>query len=190
MFAYCGNNPVSRQDCAGTLWETLLGAAIGGGLAGALVGAVSHLVNCGINGDEVTVSGLLGAAANGAVLGALGAVSGVVEGAALAGSAIVGIVTGVSAIMNTEGSAGEKLLSGLSSGFLAGMGTYLGTKMPIAQGDILSSAVSAFAGGLMLGAQTETCVVLAQQAVGAIGKGNSPAPSSGTHRQISTVAAY
>ena len=39
MFAYCGNNPVSRADDGGEFWNWVIGAAVG-----ALVGAINTAV--------------------------------------------------------------------------------------------------------------------------------------------------
>ena len=57
MFAYCGNNPVSRQDTLGEGW--LLGALIGGAIGG-IVNAVSSLVT-GESLEEIGTSFLRGA---------------------------------------------------------------------------------------------------------------------------------
>ena len=40
MFAYCGNNPVSREDDGGEFWNFVIGAAVGG-LVGGVVSAVT-----------------------------------------------------------------------------------------------------------------------------------------------------
>ena len=65
MFAYCGNNPVSRADDSGEFWHLVIGGIIGG-----VIGAVSAAVS---GGDVVDV--LIGAAAGagGGVLAASGA---------------------------------------------------------------------------------------------------------------------
>ena len=94
-FAYCGNSPINKVDSSGAFWEIIVGAAVGGMIAGALIGTVSHLVSCGMSGSDVTVSGVLKAAASGAVTGAIGAVAGVLGGGyAAAGAGLVGVITG------------------------------------------------------------------------------------------------
>ena len=166
MFAYCGNNPVSRKDDGGDFWEIVVGAAIGGAIAGAIIGAVSHVVSCGMSGSEVTVSGLLGAAATGAVTGAIGAVGGAIGGtAAVVASVGVGVISGVTTAVNTEGSTTEKIVAGVSAGVVAGFGTYLGTKIPVATDTAFTTGFTSFTGGLFMGAQTEIVNVASQQLI-------------------------
>ena len=166
MFAYCANNPISRKDAFGELWEVVVGAAIGGAIAGSIISAVSHLVGCGISGSEVTISGVLAATVTGAVTGAVGAVGGAIGGTtAILASAGVGVISGVTTAINTEGTASEKVVAGLSSGIIAGAGTYLGTKIPVATDDAFTTGFTSFSGGLYMGAQTEIVNVAAQQIV-------------------------
>ena len=166
MFAYCGNNPVSREDGSGDFWEIVVGAAIGGAIAGAIIGAVSHIVSCGMSGTEVTVSGLLGAPVTGAVTGAIGAVGGAIGGtAAIAASIGVGAISGVVTAVNTEGTITEKIIAGLTAGVVAGFGTYLGTRIPVATDNAFTIGFTSFSGGLYMGAQTEMVNVATQQIV-------------------------
>ena len=166
MFAYCGNNPVSREDGSGDFWEIVVGAAIGGAIAGAIIGAVSHIVSCGMSGIEVTVSGLLGATVTGAVTGAIGAVGGAIGGtAAIAASIGVGAISGVVTAVNTEGTITEKIIAGLTAGVVAGFGTYLGTRIPVATDNAFTIGFTSFSGGLYMGAQTEMVNVATQQIV-------------------------
>lgn len=78
MFAYCGNNPVGRQDVGGTWWTIAIGAVLGGVISG---------VTTAINGGDL--SEVLVSAACGAVSGALAATGcgGVI------GQAAIGAVT-------------------------------------------------------------------------------------------------
>ena len=166
MFAYCGNNPVSRNDDGGEFWEIVVGAAAGGAVAGAIIGAVSHLVACGRSGSEVTAAGVINAAATGALTGAIGAIGGAFGGAAaLAASAGVGVISGVITAINTDGSAAEKVAMGMTSGIVAGFGTYLGTLIPVALDSMFTLGFTSFTGGMFMGAQTEMANVVAQQVV-------------------------
>lgn len=152
LFAYCGNNPVCRKDVTGTLW----GAIIGGALAGAFIGAISSIVSSGLNGDEITVDGILTAAVTGAVAGAIGAVGGIVEGARLACSVAVGVISGTVTAFTTEGTMGEKLVAGTAAGVAAGVGTYMGAGIPTLTGSgAVIEGITAFAGTLFSGTQTE-----------------------------------
>lgn len=81
LYAYCGNNPIVREDTGGYFWNTIIGAA-----AGAIVGGVT----AAIKGDSIKagiVSGALSGAATGAALDITIATGGVGLGA-LAGVAI------------------------------------------------------------------------------------------------------
>ena len=143
----------------------IAGAAIGGAIAGALIGAVSHVVSCGINGSSISASGLLGAMAVGAGTGALGAIGGAVEGFAIIASVGVGVISGVSTAINTEGSASQKVVAGITAGAIAAGGTYLGTKIPIVKDTAFTTGATSFAGGLYMGTQTEIVNVATQQLV-------------------------
>ena len=166
-------------------------------IAGALIGTVSHLVSCGMSGTDVTVSGVLKAAASGAVTGAIGAVAGVLGGGyAAAGAGLVGVITGTITAKNTEGPLGKKIVTGLAAGVLSALGTYIGSKIPVAIDDAFSTAVTSFAGGLLSGAQTEIASVAAQQTVSAAFKApvkhGLPAlgVSSGRNKKIFAISIY
>ncbi len=60
MFAYCGNNPVSRADSDGGVWNTIIGA-----VAGAVVSGIS----AAIMGTDIN-AGIVSGAINGAITGA------------------------------------------------------------------------------------------------------------------------
>ena len=65
MFAYCGNNPVSRADDCGEFWHLVVGGVIGG-----IIGAVSSAASGG-DGVDILIGAVAGAA--GGVLAASGA---------------------------------------------------------------------------------------------------------------------
>ena len=60
MFAYCGNNPIIREDNSGDFWNTFIGAA-----AGAIVGGLT----AAIMGTDIK-AGVVSGALNGAITGA------------------------------------------------------------------------------------------------------------------------
>lgn len=121
MFAYCGNNPVSREDSGGEFWNIVAGAAIGGVLS-----AVTQIAANIATGTEWS-SGVLVAAATGAVSGALSATGLGKVGQAL-GNAAIGFVgeaitqIGSGTLGTTEGNlalakaTGAGLISGLIGG--------------------------------------------------------------------------
>ena len=81
MYAYCGNNPISREDDGGEFWNTVIGAA-----AGAIVGGIS----AAIMGTDIK-AGIVSGALSGAISGAavdIAIATGGVGLVALAGVAI------------------------------------------------------------------------------------------------------
>ena len=70
MFAYCGNNPVAREDEGGEFWNFVIGAAVGG-IIGGITAAVSSYVETGeVNWGSVALG--VGIGAIGGLLGASG----------------------------------------------------------------------------------------------------------------------
>ena len=65
LFAYCGNNPISRSDSSGKGWWIVAGA-----VAGAIIGAAGQALSNYVHGEKWN-KGILGAAAGGAVAGAI-----------------------------------------------------------------------------------------------------------------------
>ena len=70
MFAYCGNNPVTRADDGGECWHIVIGA-VGGALIGAVSAAISNQ-NVWIGLAAGALSGTLAATGAGVVWQALG----------------------------------------------------------------------------------------------------------------------
>ena len=83
MFAYCGNNPVSRKDDGGELWNIVIGAAIG-----ATASIVSKMVTNALTNKPIS-EGLITAGIAGAVSGGLAA-SGVGLVGQVVGNAVIG----------------------------------------------------------------------------------------------------
>ena len=90
MFAYCGNNPVSRADTGGEFWDLATGALFGG-----LISGISQIVTNVVTGTEWS-SGVLTATVAGAVSGALAA-STVGRVGQIVGNALI---SGVSEVIN------------------------------------------------------------------------------------------
>ena len=86
LFAYCGNNPVSRADSNGQFWHLVVGGVIGG-----IIGAISSAAS---GGDVVDI--LIGAAA--------GAAGGVI---AASGAGVVVQALGSAAISMTSNAASQ-----------------------------------------------------------------------------------
>ena len=130
LFAYCGNNPISRVDCSGYLWTNILIGAGIGAVAG-IVGQVISDVITSIITQTPTVSNwqtYAGAALGGAAGGAVIATTGNLDAA----NAITGFVTTSSAqalekvTHVNDRSWSEIGLNGLRDGAVSyGLGTFL-----------------------------------------------------------------
>ncbi|MBO5231949.1 MAG: RHS repeat-associated core domain-containing protein [Clostridia bacterium] len=72
LFAYCGNNPVTRADDTGRGWWVVAGALIGG-IAGGVTKIVSN-VTTGKKWNEGVIGAVVGGAVYGGVLAATGSV--------------------------------------------------------------------------------------------------------------------
>ena len=91
LFAYCGNNPVSRADSSGYLWANVLIGAVVGAVAGVVGQVISDVVTSVSNG-EVTISNwqtYTGAAVGGAAGGVVLATTGNMNAA----NAVTGAIT-------------------------------------------------------------------------------------------------
>ena len=62
MYAYCGNNPVNREDDQGQLWGTIVANVLVGGVMGAIAGGLSAKANGESALFGVVIGGLTGAA--------------------------------------------------------------------------------------------------------------------------------
>ena len=182
LFAYCGNNPISRKDDKGYLWGAIVGAAIGGAVAGALISTVSYLAT---SGNDRTFSGALAAMCSGAFSGAIGGIAGALGGPyAIGGSIVVGLFNGTVTAYNTEGSLETKLLAGGATAVMTGCGTYLGTKIYTPTDNAFVAGVSAYAGGLFIGAPTELLNVAVNQGVNKISTSTNNAPVYDVRRHL------
>ena len=124
MFAYCGNNPVSRSDTNGALWNVAIGAGIGAVLGGILGGLTAYR-----SGQNV----LLGIAIGAVLGGAVGAIVGVGGAYLLGGVASVAedlvsdtiatVVSGNNSFDSWEEYAISFTVGGVTSGF-SGLSTF------------------------------------------------------------------
>ena len=75
LFAYCGDNPVLRNDKDGEFWNIIVGGLIGG-----TVNLVSSYISARLSGEKLTPADCVASFATGALSGALAATGiGVVE---------------------------------------------------------------------------------------------------------------
>ena len=89
MFAYCGNNPVSRADDGGEFWHIVAGAAVGAAIGALVTGFTSYMTDGQVDWTAVGLSALSGAASG--ALAATGACIGVM----IAGNAAISIAENV-----------------------------------------------------------------------------------------------
>ena len=63
MFAYCGNNPISREDSSGNLWglATLASAVIGGVISGVVDAATQAVTTGTVDWGQVAIASVSGA---------------------------------------------------------------------------------------------------------------------------------
>ena len=129
MFAYCGNNPVFREDSNGDLWNVVFGAALGGIIAG-----VSKAIECAKRGDSVEqiVGQALVSAACGAVGGALAATGIGLGGQILIGASLGAAESAVTQTISTGtvdmGTLALDTISGAVGGAAGGAGASHGSK--------------------------------------------------------------
>lgn len=83
MFAYCGNNPISREDDGGDFWNMVVGAVIG-----AVVNTVVSYAAATMAGEEFSLADAGVAFASGAITGAVAATGLGAIGQALVGGAV------------------------------------------------------------------------------------------------------
>ena len=158
MFAYCNNNPVANSDPTG---ESLLGAIIGGAIGGALISVISHTHN----NPDATIGSIANALLVGAITGGLGGAAGVVSAARGVLSIAAGIVAGIYAGVTTEGTVGQKIAVGISTGVITTVGTYLGAGIDTSGFDTFGTAVANYATTIFVGSITEPVAVAIQQEI-------------------------
>ena len=126
MFAYCGNNPISRQDDGGDFWNIVIGAAVGALVSGVVSIVTQAIENKGLENINWASVGV--AAVAGAVSGGLAATGIPVAGQILANGLIGAISSGV----DTYGSQGDTATFGdycvnvFTGGILGAVGGFLG----------------------------------------------------------------
>ena len=176
MFAYCNNNPVNCSDPSGTITlGGFLGAVTGGAIAGAFISSVSYIVSCGLNGVEVSSSGLFDAAKSGAISGAIGGAIGTISVGASVVAAFQKILPSATAGMLT---VGAKALASAAAGMYmsqnqtergimatsASASTFLGSLIDATNNSFWGSAFCNYAATLFVGTALEVATVSVKQA--------------------------
>ena len=88
LFAYCDNNPVTRADNGGEVWNFVIGAIVGGAISGVVAGVSSYRQNGKVDIGSVVINA------------GVGAISGVVAASGLGALAQAGITAAVTGVGN------------------------------------------------------------------------------------------
>ena len=189
MFAYCGNNPISRVDATGQAW---LAAAVGGAIAGGLIGASSYLVSNGISGEAFDAVKFAKAVGIGAINGAIGGAAGTMK---LIGKTVwslaAGAIAGVYTAINTEGTIEQKILSGALTRAIAAGSTFVGASIKTGDLSPLATTFANYGITLAVGTPAEFTAVSVQTAINSssvAAKTSSKSASSNRNRPRNYVA--
>ena len=134
-YAYCGNNPIVREDTQGNLWG-LIAAAVGavtGAVVGAVTGAVTGAITALASGSdfgETVVAGIASGAAAGAITGAAVGLASDVVSVGIAATIVIGggVLSGVASelvdakISKRHSTVADFVISGL----IGGVGSLIG----------------------------------------------------------------
>jgi len=113
MFAYCENNPISREDSTG---EFFLETALVGAFVGSLWGICNGVISAAISGEDIAVAALEGAA-TGAITGAAAATTGsIFLAAGIAALACSVVDAGIQWVDKGKVNLGKSAAIGLQSG--------------------------------------------------------------------------
>lgn len=133
MFAYCGNNPILREDDGGEFWSVVAGAAIG-----AVVNTAVSYAAARMAGEDFSLADAGVAFASGAITGAVAA-----TGLGAIGQAIVGGAIGFGSSVANNVLEGEDIswksaaingVAGFAGGLIGGNGIRkAGGKLDIAK---------------------------------------------------------
>ena len=94
MFAYCGNNPISRIDTSGNFWNIVVGAVVGAAF-GAITEIASQVIKHEATGADIDWGAVAVSAIGGAVYGGTMVATGSNTAATVASTAATSIATGV-----------------------------------------------------------------------------------------------
>ena len=119
MFAYCGNNPVSREDSEGGFWVTA-GLMAAGGLIGSAISAVSSAVTQYAITGTVNWKSVGVAAASGFVSGAIAASPLGLFGQKVAGGVIGGLSYAADCYVNDKAMKLDEAIVAVGSGVISG----------------------------------------------------------------------
>ena len=123
MFAYCGNNPVSRGDEGGEFWNIVIGAAVGAVVSAATTAIQSYVETGSVDVGKTIISGLVGAASGAIAATGLGMIT---QAAITAGVAFAGDVA-TQMICEDKSWNEVNKLKAVHNGLLAGATSVIGS---------------------------------------------------------------
>ena len=90
LFAYCGNNPICREDHDGEFWNFVIGAAVGAVVSAAITAIDSYTSTGSVDWISVLISAGVGAASGAIAASGMGALvqAGLTAGACSAGDVL------------------------------------------------------------------------------------------------------
>ena len=133
-YAYCGNNPIVREDTQGNLWGLIAAVgAVTGAVVGAVTGAVTGAITALASGSdfgETVVAGIASGAAAGAITGAAVGIASDVVSVGIAATIVIGggVLSGVASelvdakISKRHSTVADFVISGL----IGGVGSLIG----------------------------------------------------------------
>jgi hypothetical protein len=134
-----------------------------------VISTVSYLVNCSLNGEEISASGLANAAVTGAVSGAVGAAIGTISFTSVATTRVVkgilsvgvGLGMGIKSGLEKDGTVSERILAGVETGIICSASTFLGSLLPVYDESFktFGNIFTNFAGTLFAGTPAEMIAV-------------------------------
>lgn len=89
MFAYCGNNPVSRKDDGGEFWNIVIGAAVGAIVSGITTAIDTYTSTGAVDWGQVAISAAVGGISGGVAATGLGPIA---QAAITAGASAIGSI--------------------------------------------------------------------------------------------------
>ena len=123
MFAYCGNNPVSRNDEGGEWWNVVIGAVVGAVVSAATTAIQSYVETGSVDVGKTIISGLVGAASGAIAATGLGMIT---QAAITAGVAFAGDVA-TQMICEDKSWNEVNKLKAVHNGLLAGATSVIGS---------------------------------------------------------------
>lgn len=144
MFAYCGNNPISREDDGGEFWNIVIGAAVGAVVSAVTTAIDTYTTTGSIDWGKVGISAAVGAVSGGVAATGLGAIA---QAAISAGASAIGSVATDLYARSNASNAGKITWSEMGGIAMRALGSaaigFGGSVFGTAAGKIVSGGIEA-----------------------------------------------